>query len=382
MARNLVPKSVLLYYDGPELFTATDRLGTTYLCQAIVTEGSESRYLCAGISATRLREFKVGKIDLRTILTEPEVDELLLAHGNSDSETLVTEIIPASALREEWLPEPGLLFETLAEEDAVVSEAEQRNRAVVQLSLDEETTQDPHSVSVESLGRMLTSIQKMIKHAYRRAAVLTPASKREQIMHPANYTLEAFAYSPGSFRLHLQPKAGGDMFGYSEIEKALTTIDDTLVPLQSLEHAMQVLRPNRGHYLSALRSFLRLIIDAKLRVQYAWALPTMEISRKRIVDARHAEIVCEFLTKQEDLLKEMKEFTGNLSRADVETGRWALRDRENGQLVQGGCAPGVTLRGMVLYDVTYHFICEEVDREETVSGRETVELILQKHEIA
>ncbi len=75
MQKKLNISQILVYYDMPELFIATDEVDTNFICLLLeVTENSPS-YLSTAISANRLSSFVKGQLELRQILIEPEIND-------------------------------------------------------------------------------------------------------------------------------------------------------------------------------------------------------------------------------------------------------------------------------------------------------------------
>ena len=60
--------TTLFYYDGPQVFEARDAIGGHYVAVMVEPEGGHDRYLVAGVEPERLRQFRAGLLDLRTLL--------------------------------------------------------------------------------------------------------------------------------------------------------------------------------------------------------------------------------------------------------------------------------------------------------------------------
>ncbi len=379
MARSLRFERILDYYDQPELFIAADAVDTKYLCMAIPAEAERPSYLCVPVSPSRLHDFLFGKVDLRSSFKSPENGEVYLATAIGDLSAFPVDSIDPVTIREEWLPEEGLLYGQVDHESELVKESIERNRTVLHFALEKVDTADRNAIPVVVLGKALDAFQRMVMHAFRKELSQLKKVEREQWKSPAIYQLVAFAASPGSFRLHLEPEAAGDLFGESEISKGLDRIDKTIVPVQSLEEAVQVLTPQRGHFLSAYRDLLRVVVETETKVYYDWASPLMKKPVRRDISRTYARNILDYLEQKAELTQELKTFRGLLIRADVDAGRWSLREEDEGITVSGRCASNVTLAGLALEDKVYIFECEELVSEEQVSGREITEYVLQKH---
>ena len=71
--------TTLSYNDGPRVFEARDPLGGHYIAVLGPADGPDGRYLVAGVPPERLRLFRCGIVDLRTLLTECDDQELYTA---------------------------------------------------------------------------------------------------------------------------------------------------------------------------------------------------------------------------------------------------------------------------------------------------------------
>jgi hypothetical protein len=68
-------KSTLVYYDGPQVVEARDPIGGHYIAVLVEPANGADRFLVAGVSPRRLREFRTGALDLRALLLDREIDE-------------------------------------------------------------------------------------------------------------------------------------------------------------------------------------------------------------------------------------------------------------------------------------------------------------------
>lgn len=73
--------STLFYYDGAQIFEARDAAGRRYVAVLVdsdSTDGGE-RYLVTGVAPERLRLFRSGVLDLRSLLVESDREERYVA---------------------------------------------------------------------------------------------------------------------------------------------------------------------------------------------------------------------------------------------------------------------------------------------------------------
>src|ERR1035441_4037089 len=100
--------TTLFYYDGPQVFEARDPIGGHYVAVMIEAEHGHDRYLVAGVEPERLRQFRGGLLDLRTLLAERgEVEWHIATVMNSLDEPL--KILPQEGAlhASHFLPDAG-----------------------------------------------------------------------------------------------------------------------------------------------------------------------------------------------------------------------------------------------------------------------------------
>ena len=61
---------ILEYYDGIQIFAARDSIGGHYLGDMIDTVGDHDRYAVVGVRPERLSDFRIGLVDLLTLMLE------------------------------------------------------------------------------------------------------------------------------------------------------------------------------------------------------------------------------------------------------------------------------------------------------------------------
>ncbi|HQK77032.1 MAG TPA: hypothetical protein PKZ25_12620, partial [Candidatus Hydrogenedentes bacterium] len=102
----------LVYYDGVQLFLASDQLDLPHLCLLVEQRAPLEEYLCIPVSQRRLNDFLSGRVDLLTLIKSAKIDELLI--GDVTAGQLAefrVRALPSKSVRSEWLPEPGFFFE-------------------------------------------------------------------------------------------------------------------------------------------------------------------------------------------------------------------------------------------------------------------------------
>lgn len=99
-------KMTLEFYDVPQVFVATDCIGTNYLC-VLYSQDIEYHYLAVQVSHLRLQSYLAGQLDLRNAYTDPEQENALYDVVVKDESISVHSSIPPSQLTEDMLPAPG-----------------------------------------------------------------------------------------------------------------------------------------------------------------------------------------------------------------------------------------------------------------------------------
>ena len=101
----------LVYYDGVQVFEGQDSDGVRYVGVLIDDSGPADRYLVAGVAPERLRLFRAGAVDLRTLFLEARPDEWRLADVADGFRAPLTPFRPEdSGACGALLPEEGFVL--------------------------------------------------------------------------------------------------------------------------------------------------------------------------------------------------------------------------------------------------------------------------------
>ena len=103
--------ATLDYYDGPQIFEASDAVGGHYVCVMVEPDGGQDQYLVVEVQGERLQQFRSNTLDLRSLLTERGEQEWFLAKtsGGLDAPLALQPQTTALAASP-YLPEPGFLL--------------------------------------------------------------------------------------------------------------------------------------------------------------------------------------------------------------------------------------------------------------------------------
>lgn len=202
--KHLRYRSTLYYYDGPQVIEARDTIGGHYVGVLVDDANGFDRYLCAGVAPERLDDFRNGRLDLRTLMTEGEDPLHLFAMGALD-EPLRVSAVDSSVTLDDYLPEPGFMLHEHPSENCSVAEARSRSNFVLDLAVEPQEAQGEHRVRSTLLIGLLQHVQTLLKHAYGRALRELKSAQRREIDHTDAHLLDVIVpAAAGSFRVVLE----------------------------------------------------------------------------------------------------------------------------------------------------------------------------------
>ena len=368
--------NTLFYYDGPQVFEARDAIGGHYVAVLAPSDGVDDRYLVAGVNPERLRQFRSGEHDLRSLLVESDEEVRYLATAADGlDQPLTLERLPASFMVGELLPDFDFVLHDRPADDHVLSEARARNNLILELAVDPPEAAAEHRIRASTLAEMLLRVQSMIRHANRAVTKEHPARNRQPDEDMMDVVVPAAA---GSFRIVLEAANLPDLFGDSVLGRALQRVDtlfrNTADPCETLEAA----RESRGHLAGAYLRLLRFLVERRTGLRYSWAEPKSERTSHRSVLQAEAGPLVEALSSVTDLGLEAVTLEGTFERFNRESGAWGLLTTDGQRLgkVRDG---GASLDGLEVGG-RYVFYCDEVIEEVDITGRESRTLYLNQHE--
>ncbi len=372
----------LLTYDRPQVVLGVDQFDARYI-GLLVDHGDETdRYLCAPISASRFEQLMGGEVDLRSIYEDPEEASFFLVEWEEGLAEEWTELVAVEEPADGWLPDPHLLFSDFlpaAEEDddLIRTEAASRNRAIVHLALGRHDALPIPRVDALELSGALSAFQQLVKQAFRRSLRSVGQKAKEYYADPDHHELEVFAFSPGSFRVHMQTKSLPDLFGEASVDRAFELVDAMTRAITSPAESLEVVRQNRGHLASAYTTFLAFVRDSDDPVHYSWAVPGGDVTHRRLTPDQ-AALVLEILSQEKELGSEWVDLTGVFTKVNTKTGSWTL-ESEGGKEHHGSLHEEADdiLSGVVVKEVPYKLVCEEILVETLGSRRHKNKLLLR-----
>lgn len=366
MKRQLHIDRILVFNDFPDLFLAQDNSDQDYLCLLTEFKAERYQYHCVAVSKSRLYKYLNGKEDLRDIFVNPELPEWWLSLDTSVRDFDISFFSDAG-IDDMFLPEMGCYFLQELSDDPIRKEVVEHNNVVIHISLSD--SNDKPSIPIDDLGDIAKLYQALVENAYKKSIVNSNRKEKKSFIVPNNYTLEAFAASPGSFNLHLFSRSDKDLFGTSFIEEGLRRIDDIIANIDDEEKLIESLRQVKGHAISNYKKLLEKIINRNITFKYKWHSPSSTIIHSGKINQQDAIKVKEILDLKDELVEELKEFIGLVKQADVQKGSWRITNEEDDKDYTGD-SEGRLLDGITLETVRYKFVCEEIIEATKVTEKE------------
>ena len=174
--------NILYYYDGPQVIEARDTIGGHYIAVMAGSEKERDRYLVVGVAPERLRQFRAGILDLRTLLVESSTEEWFIASAPSRADhQMALQAQHTSLIESDLLPDEGFILHDRPSDDLALNEARSRNNLVLEVTANPPEAAEGHRIRVSALTGLLIHFQSMVTHAYRAALRDLSRSTRRNI---------------------------------------------------------------------------------------------------------------------------------------------------------------------------------------------------------
>lgn len=374
--------NTLFYYDGPQVFEARDAIGGHYVAVMVEPQDNQDCYLVAGVAPERLRLFRSGMLDLRTLLAESGEDEWYMAKTSTGLDQPLALVPQRTSLLDcALLPDAGFVLHERPAEDLVLREARERNNLVLDIAVDPPEAAEEHRIRVGTLVGLLGHVQTMVKHAYGAALRDLSLDTRRAIDRSDAHLLDVvIPAAAGSFRVVLEGARMPDLLGQSELARALGRVDVLFEGASDPQQTLVTVKANSGHLAGAYLRLLRFLVKHRMGLRYAWAEPAFAKSKCRAITEAEAGPLVSALSGVSNLGAESVELMGALEKADVVSGAWRIATDEgsySGAIKQGG----PSLDGLKLGS-GYRFSCIEEIEEVEGTGREQRTLYLIEHKPA
>lgn len=373
--------TTLLYYDGVQIFEALDAIGGHYVAVMVEPTDDIDRYILAGVEPEKLRRFRTGALDLRTLLVDrAEEDWFIAMPRNGWNAALALEPQSTPLKDHPDLPDSGFLLHDVPAESETVQEARARNNLVLDIAVEPPEAAEAHQIHAGTLAGLLSHLQTLVKHAHSAALRdMSPGTRRAAECPDAHLLNVVIPAAAGSFRLVLAAAAPPDMFGQPTMAKALERIDQFFAHVGDPKQTLEMVKVHRGHLAGAYLRLLRFLVEHKTGLRYAWAEPGDQSPKRSAVSKAEAIPLVEYLSGVSNIGAETVTVAGILDKADRSNGNWRIVTDEGG--ASGKIKPdGPSLEGLKIGS-RYSFTCLE-EIEESQSGREQRTLYLMEHEPA
>jgi hypothetical protein len=338
--------TTLFYYDGPQVFEARDTIGGHYVAVMVASENGADRYLVAGVAPERLRQFRAGTLDLRTLLSEGGAEEWYLttvATGLDQPLALVPQTTPLA--ESGLLPDEGFLLHDRPTEELALKEARARNNLVLEVAAEPPEAAEEHRIRVGTLIGLLSHVQTMIKHAYGAALrTLSPADRREIDKTDAHLMDVVIPAAAGSFRVVLEAAKTPDLLGQSELARALQRVDQLFEDAGDPQKALATVKAHKGHLAGAYLRLLRFLVQHKTGLRYSWAEPGFPKSSHRAVAEGEAGPLVEVLSGVSNLGGESVTLVGEFADGGGDAIRQGARRRPQPGWIKGWWTLQIFLR--------------------------------------
>jgi len=374
--------TTLFYYDGPQVFEARDAIGGHYVAVMVDPGKGQDQYLVAGVAPERLRQFRTGMLDLRSLLAEAGQEEWYLATMTAGQYQALAIVPQHTRLQESgFLPEEGFVLHDRPAEELAVREARERNNLVLEIAVDPPEAAEEHRIHVGTLVGLLGYVQTMVKHAYGAALRDLPLESRRAIDRSDAHLLDVVVpASTGSFRVLLESARIPDLLGQSELARALGRVDALFEKASDPQQSLATIKANRGHLAGAYLRLLRFMVEHRTGLRYSWAEPSFSKPNSRAISEQEAGPLVTAFSGVSNLGAESVDLVGALEKADAVSGAWRIATSEgkySGGIKQGG----PSLEGLKIGGA-YRFSCIEEIEEQEATGREERSLYLVERQPA
>lgn len=283
---------VLLYYDGVQVFAGQDTIGGHYVGVGIGPGIVTNRYMVTGAAPERLRQFRSGLLDLRTLLLEsPEGEWFITVDKEGGDTPLFLE--PQSGLVGECdcLPGPNFTLDDSPIDDRALREARERHNIVFEFRLQPPEAAAAPRVRADTLAGLLQRLQTLLKCAGESVAGEMSPSQRP-VDAAALCLMDVVApAAAGSFRVLLEAAQPLDTFGPRLLLRALGRVDALFATADDPEQAAELLKPYPPALTAAYCKLLQFLAEQQTSLWYAWAEPTCRDASYGGISAATAQLL-------------------------------------------------------------------------------------------
>lgn len=278
---SISPTEILIYYDGVQVFAGRDPIGGHYVGMILERMPRYDRFMVTGVRPERLRQFRSGTLDLRTLFLEAPGGKWYIALTNGDPRDSV-ELEPQEgsiADADDLLPLEGLTLHDGPIDDLAMQEARARHNVVFEFSIEPPEAAEGHRVGMNTLARLLLQIQSVVKFAYQRAVRDLSSQERNAIDARDGYLMDVVVpAAPGSYRVILEAAKPPDKFGYGVLALGLQRLDEVFASAEEPDLAQEILQKHKGRLAGSYIKLMKLLSANNTGLNYSWAYPGLKIA--------------------------------------------------------------------------------------------------------
>lgn len=369
----------LFYYDGPQILEARDAIGGHYLVVMATADDGRDRCLAVGVAPERLRQFRAGALELRSLMVEAGREEWYLATATNLDQPLEIEPQQTPLAESHHLPDDGFVLPDHHEEGLVLREARDRNNVMLEITVTTREANPEPRIRLDTYAELLHHFQTMAKHAWRAASRELSHRDRSRMDAAGDHLMDVVVpAAAGSFRVVLEAAGRPGTLRKSALSCTLQRMDLLFENAASPRDALVSLREHHGNLANAYVRFLQLLVKHGAGFRYSWAEPTSIVPNCREIMESEAGSLVEVLSGKSHLHSERVTLAGTFENFNRKKGTWGL-------LIDGATVSGrVRGDGMKLDNLVvggqYRFSCVQETEEVESTGRKSRTLYLINYE--
>ena len=380
--KTISPTAILDYYDGVLAFEGRDDIGGHYIGAAVKPAGGYDRYLVTGARPERLRQFRSGTLDLRTLLLEAPGGEWYITLAKSDSGNMLELEPQAGSVADagELLPLAGYTLDDSPIDDLALEQALDRNNVVFEFAAQPPESAAAHRIRMNTLGGLLLQVQQVVKYAHQGAVRELSDTAKRSIVITDGYLMDVVVpATPGSYRVIMEAANPPDLFGYGELARGLQRLDEVFDIANHPDAALEMIQNHRGRLAGSFIKLMSFLAVNRTGLAYSWAYPGAKSASHGGVSEANARLLTAALSGSSHLGTEQVTLVGEFERVNRSRGDWGLLTPDG---VKSGVIAenGPSLNGLQV-GKSYRFECQE-DTELDAAGREKHTLYLNSFEDA
>lgn len=307
---------VIVFYEVPQIFIATDVFDTKYLC-LLYPHDDEScfRYLAVKISANRLDRFKNHQIDLLSIYKSPE-DDCYFDVVLNEVDGMIATPLNANQVQPFMLPDEGFYCNYNAiDDEALISYSLQSGKVMSCIAFSD--ADNSHNIDADILVLALDRYQAMVRNCH---------IKRFGRKYASDAKMRVVALQAASFDVHFMLDEPFELSGDTpRISTTLQAIDN-IFSQDTPEVFKAQIEELQGNTLGSLRSFLQVLETNKLSFKHKWVNSTLEKSiSSSTISLNAISRVYNYLNSHIKLEEVRTEFVGYFASGTIlNNGRWTF----------------------------------------------------------